>query len=378
MQIPLEKIFVHSPEEFVIGEPQVWWEPPCYFQLAVNFSAKRDSVREELGGDFDLHHQIDAFSKQHAEQQLWAIISARLRSRQGQFDFEWITVFLKLNADLKGCLQTPGRFFVSPLRFQARRDFTPVDLRTILQQDPKTIDVYVVREERKLGPCWFLRMHSSLSSFKLRDQHLWFEKRIPWRLHDEDILPWFLATMRRLPKKAQPADLSSWQKRFLQYEDETSVRKVDVKMRWTERPKVILVFGAEQLIGYGGLFHLERQNIGCIQRHHEVVTVVGLTKYYELVEHWRFHLLTEDESAAQKIESELLAGERIHFGLDSQIVGMIAHKHKVGRVYAINVPEDRIHKLCLRQGQSLELVSPPSAKRKSYNIIEPLSDDAAP
>lgn len=378
MQISLEKIFVHSPEEFIIGEPQVWWEPPCYFQLAVNFSAKRDSVREELGGDFDLHHQIDAFSKQRAEQQLWAIISARLRSRQGQFDFEWVTALLKLNADLKGYLQTPSRFFVSPFRFQARRNFMSVDLRTILQQDPQTIDVYVAREERKLGPSWFLRLHSSLSSFKPHDQFLWYEKRIPWRLHSEDILPWFLATIRRLPKKAQPVDLSPWKNQFLQYEDETLVQKSDAKMRWTERPKVILVFGAEQLVGYRGLFHLERQNIGCIQRHHEVVTVVGQTKYYELVEHWRFHLLTEDESAAQKIESQLLAGERIHFGLDGQIVGMIAHKHKVGRVYAINVLEDRIHKLCLRQGQSLQLVSPPGAKRKLYDIIEQLSNDAAP
>jgi hypothetical protein len=82
-----------------------------------------------------------------------------------------------------------------------------------------------------------------------------------------------------------------------------------------------------------------------------------------------FHLLVEDESAAREIESEILKGSRIHFGLDAHIVGMIAHSPDEGRIHVINVSEARIIALCLQKGQSLKLVSLPKEKQKSYEVV---------
>ncbi len=305
--------------------------------------------------------------------QLWSFFGARLQiTEKGPFYSAWVDTFLKLHDELKTHLLNPNHCFPPPLHFVPRKSFTTVDLRTILQEDPNRIDAYIIAENRRLGEDCFLRLHSSLSFFQ-QDRYLWLEKRLPWRLHREDIMPWFLATIDRLPKKAQPSNLRLWQERLLRYEPDLSFQKESASKTWRQKPKVILVFGPEKLVGYRGLFHLERQNIDCVQRHNEVITIIGRIKLRfadnkEIVENWKFHLLTEDESAALQIENQLLKGDRIHYGLDCQIIGMIAHEGP--HVYSINIPDAIIGKLCFGEKQFLKLVSPPNEKRKSYIIEE--------
>jgi hypothetical protein len=52
-----------------------------------------------------------------------------------------------------------------------------------------------------------LRIHSSLPCIGVNPMCLWFEKRLSDNLHTEDVLPWFIATLHRLPKKHQPANV---------------------------------------------------------------------------------------------------------------------------------------------------------------------------
>ena len=375
MQIPIEKIALHAPDEFVIGRPHFWWNPPCFFELNVLFSPKSESACNTFVEDFDLPHQIDAFSKEQMPKQLWSFFGARLQILdKGPFCRAWVDAFLKLYDELKKHLLNPNHCFPPPLHFIPRKNFTRVDLRSILQEDPNRIDVYVIAEERRLGEDCFLRIHSSLSSVAQQERYLWFEKRMPWRLHREDILPWFLATINRLPQKARPSNLQLWQERLLNYEPDLALQTDNTQRPWAHKPKVILVLGPQSLVGYRGLFHLERQNIDRVLRHHEVITIIAQTKMRfadksEFVEVWRFHILTDSKSAACEIEKQILNGDKIHFGLDVQIIGMIAHEYEKNEIYAINVSEALVRKLCLKEQQSMKLKSSPTERVKAYDVV---------
>lgn len=377
MEPQIESILTFDPSEFRIDPPRLIWNRPCYFQFEIIFSPQSQAAWENLAGDFTLHYQVDAFAKHDILKRLWACIydcPIRLL-KNGKFHSAWLDVFLKLYDELKKHLLNPNHYFPPPFHFVPRKNFTRVDLRTILQENPNQLDVYVIAEERRLGEECFLRIHSSLSFVAQQGRYLWFEKRMPWRLHREDILPWFLATINRLPQKARPSNLQFWQERLLSYEPDLVFQTDKSRRSWAQRPKVILVLGPQSLVGYRCLFHLERQNINRVLRHHEVITIIAQTKMRfvnktEFVESWKFHILTDGESSACEIEKQIVNGDRIHFGLDVQIVGMMAHEYERNEIYAINVPEVLISRLCLDEQQCLKLKSSPKERVKAYDVMK--------
>lgn len=243
------------------------------------------------------------------------------------------------------------------------------------------MSVYFATEKRSYREYDFLRIHPQQPVLGERSRCIWFEKRLPGGLHPEDLVPWFKATIERLPKKARPHDVGRWTRRLCDCEpDLLRDRESNEGKTWVEKAKIILVFGAIGKVGYRSLFHLERRDVARIVRKGEIVTIAGKTRHryadgtcteLERV----FHLLTLDDEAAVKIERELLHGNRIHFGLDGTLLGMICTSG--GFIHAINAPLETIRKLCLKGNEVLTLESRPQEKHKLYYIESPQNSEAA-
>jgi hypothetical protein len=111
-------------------------------------------------------------------------------------------------------------------------------------------------------------------------------------------------------------------------------------------------------------------------RQRDIVIIEGKEQY-----HWqdgrvmeierKFHLLALDEPAAERVERQILLGERVHFGLDIDIFGMICTSGDI--IYAINVHENIVRKICAPRGYELRLFGNPRHKLKGYKLSFPMN-----
>jgi hypothetical protein len=253
-----------------------------------------------------------------------------------------------------------------------------VDLATILKEHPEAVFVYLSVEKGSYREYWFLRIHTKLPLFGTQPRALWFQKRLPDILHLEDILSWFRATIGRLPKKQRPLDTDVWVKRLLEFEPQLAFAVPSNDKSWTGKPKVVIVFGSVGQVGYRSMFHIERRDINRVVRRGDVVNFDAKVRYNyadgnHLEFEYTFYLIGIDEGAAEHIERHLLRGERIHFGLDSDIFGIISRRGE--SLHAINVSPQRIRDLCVPPGFELRLTSAPREKHKRYELTGAQTSD---
>ena len=368
MQYHLNQVFSHSPKEFNVSTVDMEWEPPCWIQLGLCLKAASEAANNEFPFGLELSHSLDAFSKTSHDKQLSSIFWSRGQYITNHYRDDWYHALIDWHELLKEKLKHLDGMFNSPFHFVDRNNFFIVDLSTILREDPKTMEIYLAEEKGSYADYNFLRIHSGIG-YSLPRQHLWFQKRLSMWLQTEDVLPWFIETIKRLPKKYQPSNIQEWQNRFLDIEPHFSPPPSGEGKPWLEKPKVILVFGATHKVGYRSLFHLERSRFTQIKRQKEILTIPTSIKYGgspEIVLDWTFHLITTDATAAQRVEKEILSGKKTHFGLNVDIVGMIARGDDV--IQAINVPESKICEICLVKRQSLIPNSGPREKHKIFCI----------
>lgn len=369
----LGEVFTHAPTEFELLPGKLSWDAPCWLQADIILSPRTGTARAKFFLNLKMPHQWDAFAKASWEEQLWAAFSPRFHQIEGPFANDWRQELFRCYQALKHRLRKTEAVFPPPFHFAKRDEYTAVDLATILKENPETLSVYLAFEKRSYSHYYFLRIHSNPPFSGLQPRCLWFDKRLPIHLHTEDVLPWFVATIRRLPKKNQPSEIESWKKSLLRFEPQLAPPESGADKPWAGKPKVILVFGPTGKVGYRGMFHLERQDINRIVRQKDVLTITGKTRHsfadHTSMEMERiFHLLAIDEDAAQRVERQILCGERTHFGLDGQILGMISHGAHV--IQAINAPVEIVRRLCLEPGLGVSLTSDPREKHKVYCIIK--------
>jgi len=369
----LSELFAHSPSEFDLVAGELSWESPCWLDADIILKPRSEAARAKFLSGLRMAHHWDAFAKTSWENQVWAVFIPRYQKIEGPFADAWRSALFRCFQTLTHQIQQTESLFPQPFRLYKRQEYTAVNLATIVKEDPETLSVYLVCERRPHQNYGFLRIHSPPPFRGRQPRCLWFDKRLPPNVTVEDVLPWFVATLHRLPRRDQPAQMERWTNRLLYFEPQLAPAQFQPGKPWGSRPKVVLVFGPTAKVGYRGMSHLERQDISQIVRRNDVLTITGKTRHrfadqtpIELEE--TFHLLVIDEVAAQKVEQEILYGGKIHFGLDGQILGMISHCADV--IHAINAPLDMIRKLCLRPGLELNLMSPPREKHKMYFIVE--------
>src|SRR5262249_49236020 len=159
-------------------------------------------------------------------------------------------------------------------RFVPRERFEKVDLATILNDGAENLSIYLAPEKGRYCEYLSLRIHSSLPIIgqKPNCNCLWFEKRLPDSLHTEDVVPWFLATIRRLPKKHRPHDEQAWVRRLIEFEPQLAHENGRAIQAPNRKRKLIFVLGPVSKPGYRGLIHFDRRDIRIVRKG-EIVTI---------------------------------------------------------------------------------------------------------
>ncbi len=351
------------------------WIPPCWIQLGLYLKPASEAAKEEFLFPLNVCYRLDAFSKISPEKQFESKFMDFLDHIETD---TWLLALNKWYPILKEQLRHPNTMFQQPFHFVSRDKFVTVDLPTVLREDPERMEVYLAEEERTYTSYNFLRIHSSLWHFFPETQHLWFEKRLRSDLEAEDVLLWFKETIRLLPKKFRPPSLDTWKERFLRSQPEFSPVPSGENIPWASKPKVILVFGAAHRVGYRTPFHLERSKIRGLARSREILTIVAQIQWGHRANQahdWTFHLITADKASAHRVEQEIIRGEKTHFGLDMNVIGMTAQT--AGTVHSINVPIEKVRELCLKNGESLENALNPRNKHKVYYVVSKSDSSAA-
>jgi len=370
-EFEMAELFEHSPDDFD-AKPHVSWEDPCWVCADLVLSPRSSSLRQKFLLNLMLAHKIDAFAKATWHTQLWASYGRRFSVIQGPHANDWFRALMRYLDELKRKLNGTECLFPQPWRYLNRAEFVRVDFATILKEHPEAVGVYLSLEKGSYREYWFLRIHTKLPLFGAQPKALWFDKRLPDFLHTEDIVPWFRATIDRLPKKHRPLDADIWVTRILEFEPQLAGSVPGNDKTWTQRSKVVFVFGSVGKVGYRSMVHVERRDIKRIVRHEDVVSLEGKVRHdfgdgTSLEFDHSFYLVGVDENSAGRIEQYLLRGERVHFGLDKDIFGMLSRSGE--SVHAINVSQARIQSLCVPPGFELRLTSRPNQKHKRYELI---------
>jgi hypothetical protein len=369
----MSEVFAHAPAEYEIKPWKLTWEPPCWIHADIILSPQTADTREKFLLNLNMPHKIDAYAREPWADQLWAAFAPRLSQIVGPHSAKWWDEMMSCHGKLEKQLGETERLFPQPFRFARRKEFVTVDLAAILKASPEALNIYLGLEKGKYGNSFFLRIHSGPPHLGSPAKCLWFEKRMPDFLHEEDVLPWFLATIQRLPKKHRPADVQPWLNRLLHFEPQLTPPSSGVEKPWVEKPKVIFVFGPVGKVGYRGLTHFERRDISRIVRQNEIVKIEGKTRHSMIgnktMEFERtFHLLAFDEAAAERVERQIFWGERVHFGLGPDIFGMVLRSGHL--LHAVNVPIETIRLHCVEPGHDIQLVSNPRDKCRIYEFVK--------
>ena len=197
-------MFAHAPTEFKLTPCMLSWEDPCWVHADISLVPQTPVTREEFFASLLLPNRWDAFSKVSWENLLGDAFSPYFSEIKGPHADDWIHALLNCHQELKRHLPNTQSMFPEPFHFVARQEFATVDLPTILKENPENLSVYVAYEKGSYCHFYYLRIHSKPPFFGPRPKCLWFQIRLP-DLHPEDVIPWFVATIRRLPKKHQPS-----------------------------------------------------------------------------------------------------------------------------------------------------------------------------
>jgi hypothetical protein len=373
-EFPMEELFAFEPAEFQLEPDSLRWESPCWLKASIVISPQSPAARGKFITNLSMLHRLDAFAKASWESQLWAAFAPRFSQIEGPYRDDWWHTLFQGYENLKQRLNETESLFPVPLRFAKRADYANVDLPTILERSPETLSLYISTEKRTYREYSFLRIHSAPPFLGSQPICQWFEKRLPDSLHVEDVLPWFHATIRRLPKKHQPPEIDGWVNRLLHFEPRLAPVISSTEQSRDRKPKVIIVFGAVNKVGYRHMFHLERSDISCVMRQEKIIMLKGKTRHSfsdgKTMEVERtFHLLTSDEEAAERIEDQIIHAKKTHFGLNVDVVGMLSRSDSF--IHAINVPVETIRSLCVEPLLDLVLSSNPREKHKLYEVVDP-------
>jgi len=369
----MAEVFAFPPSDFEMKPWRLSWESPCWVTASIILRPLTAAAREKFFPNLSMPHKVDAFARLKWEDQLWNAFSPRIDHLCGRYANAWWPELMNCYEKLKEGLKKPETIFQEPLRFAGRRKFVTVNLPTILKENPEALSVYLAAEKGSYSDYMFLRIHSSLPFFGHKPRCLWFEKRLPDSLHSEDVLPWMVATIRRLPKMCQPPDIEPWTKRLLHFEPDLSQHITGEDKPWLKKPDLVFVLGPTSKIGYRSLTHFERRDISHIVRQDDILTIEGKERYG-----WRdgtmeidrtFYLIAFDGAAAERVERRILSGERVHFGLDADVLGMICRSGHV--IHSMNVPVETVRRLCVEPGLDLRPLGRPRDKLKTYELCKP-------
>ena len=246
-----------------------------------------------------------------------------------------------------------------------RDRFVKVDLARILQEPSDHVEMYLVFEKGENENYECLRIHTRLKSTPT-NKYFWYQKRLPSSLERSDLIPCFRAFVNRLPKRSRPLDLTPWEAILSSSALHLNQKHSERNNIVSEQSHITLVFGSIAKLDRRPLFHLDRKTIQFFRLAKRLTIFSTQSGIYGL-EMWKFHLLMESKAAAINVEQEMLAGEKIHFSVDRDTIGMIACS--AGFIDAINVPIETVQELCLTEGEALSLRSRPRDKLKLFGIV---------
>ena len=365
-----ERVFLSfSPDDFTFAPSRAVWQQPCWISIYNGFRAVTERAKAELPLPLTFDFKIDAFARKPHDEQLGAQFWRLYDHVEKIGAHQWSSFLIDRRPEFYRPLGQTAELFKPPWQFVPRQAFRKATLDLVLAADPETMAIYIPEDTNSDGgEIYTLRIHSSLWHHCAGSTYLFYEKTLPWRLHPEDVLPWFHATVKKLPKKRQPRDLTRWDEKLIEAEPDLAPPLPTPDAAWADKPTLVLVFGTTDEVGYAALYHLKRNRIQRLTRHGSEITIrASIESRYEVDPEklwWTFHLLTPTARHAERLESRLLSGSQIHFGLGDDIAGMVAI-HQSG-VDAIDVPTDDLQRLCGRDGVKLELISSPRYRHKSY------------
>lgn len=374
----LRQILDHAPDEFEIHVSKLFFEHPCWLRADINLKAKSQAAKKEFLVGLTLAHSIDAYSKVSWNEQLFEEFRKRLGSIAGYYRDQWqkeisscYGIFEERLKDIDSIYSHLGSIGDLRPRFVCRHEYKVVPLAVALRGAPDRSNIYVANDKGSDSFYNYLRIHTAPPLFGLRQEGVWFEKRLPNCVEREDVVPWFLATIDRLRKRERPPNIKEWIDRILRFNPDLAPPTLVDNRRWEEKPRVIVVFGPTKKVGYRHLYHLERKDISYIKRQKEVLTLAATERHKfadksNMEVERLFHLINLDEDASRSVENDIKRGERVHFGLDGKTLGIIVNNG--GYIHALNAPLEMVRNLCLAHGENLELISNPREKAKSFRV----------
>jgi hypothetical protein len=274
----MAEIFCHAPTEFEFKPSKLFWKDPCWIEADILLSPKSPAACQKFFTSLKMPHEVDAFGRVPLKDQLWKTFYPRLQCINGKDIQAWYSILLNCCTELTELLKHPQTVFSPPFSFAARKEFTTVDLATILKIDPDSLSVYLAIDRGSSGDYCSLRIHSTPPFLSLPPKCYWYEKRTPDNLHQEDFLPWFVATIERLPKKHRPSDPHDWANRLLKFHPHLAIPTSGIDRPWTGKPRLVFVLGSVSKVGYRPLVHLERRDIKGILRQDDMIRVEGIER----------------------------------------------------------------------------------------------------
>jgi hypothetical protein len=362
-----------EPSDFEIIYPNPHFVRPCYVNLSLTLRPNSESAKRLSLLPWSIPIQIDLFSRLSRTQQLHQRISFLAEDVPCAWgEFLWKLYLYQLEPLVQDLLV----LLPKPLVVPTRDAFSDVSLERILKENPGNTEVYVAVDKGAYGhPEEFLRIHTLVGPPLA--SRLWFEKRIRQMLREVDMVPWFISLINSLPKKRRPENISAWVERlFFRHPEFRLAENVSTK-QWRERHPIVLVFGDAKNIGSSALFHLDRDRIRGIRREGSELKIEATipNPYQEDPQKlwWTFYLFTPSSFHAARLESRLIAGDVVHFGIGDDIHGMVAvHDTSIN---AIGVPYEDLERFCPPEMKP-HLASPKHQRHKLYYLV-PLSFESS-
>lgn len=319
----------------------------------------------------DLSIVVDSYSKTAPEKLFEMEWSRQLGHLGGPHRDAWIHFWLAKHTLMKDRFlqaRPEGVVDAAPL---CRSEFERASLEEIVQQPASKVSVYLI------GETIFTSTYKTREDFRFRvhtrpdvsvvQPYLFRDWRVPVKLHDVDILPWFRAMLLRLPKRKQPRDTAEWLARLREsHPTLAELKPSSLGVPWELRWKITLILGDERHVGCAPIFHLERSGIRHFVRQESLVSLVGAEKCGDLpIVARKFHLFTISDAAAESLEREMINGSRAYFGIGPTITGLIAICDTF--VHAIGLSDETIRRYCERPEWELVLESRPRERLRFYS-----------
>jgi len=358
-----------DPDDFEMLPIQTRWNPPSYIAVSMSMRPSSEKAVKHLMLPRLMEFRLDAFARNSPSTQLneryWQVID-NLRTTAPS----WADFLYKNFERFRSAAENRSKLFEAPFRFVEKCEFESVRFKEIIQFQPDLIDVYVAQDWDTSGKrVSVLRMHSSLWNFSPNQRYVWFEKRVPWIFHDEDILVWFRALINRLPKKARPLDLWAWLGRLVHFHPEFVVQIPESDTPWEKKPRIALIFGTLDQIGLSTILHIERSDIHCfIRTGTEIEIRATIPKLFsEGEEEWRFRIFTSSSACAKALEEQFSEGRYMYFGLGESVTGIIGQTEN--HVRCVGVSNEIIKSYCGREGSFLGSFCDSRLKLRTYHYF---------